>query len=401
MNQRELFLKHVAQTSPAPLGLEILKAEGTMLFDASGKKYLDLIGGISVCNIGHRHPKVVEAIKKQADEYLHLLVYGEFIQSPQVQYATLLAANLPSTLNTVYFTSSGAEAVEGSMKLAKRVTRRTQIISFNQSYHGSTQGALSIIGDEYWRNAFRPLLPDVLHLEYDAFASLDFITSKTACVIAETVQAEKGVYTPTVDWMKALRKKCKETGALLILDEIQAGFGRTGTLWGFQQFDIVPDILLLGKALGGGMPLGAFIADKKLMDQLTANPVLGHITTFGGHPVCCAAGLASLKILLEEDYIERVAEKEKLFRELLVHPKIKTVRSAGLLIAVEFENFETNKKVIDACLKASDDSKPSDASVNILTDWFLFAPQCMRIAPPLIISEEEIKNACEIILSAI
>ncbi|MBS1935278.1 MAG: aspartate aminotransferase family protein, partial [Bacteroidetes bacterium] len=305
---------------------------------------------------------------------------------------------LPGTLNAVYFTNSGAEAVEGAMKLAKRVTGRTQIIAFNQSYHGSTQGALSIIGDEYWRNAFRPLLPGVLHLEYNSFESLDFISNKTACVIAETVQAEKGVYAPTLDWMKALRKKCDDTGTLLILDEIQTGFGRTGTLWGFQQFDIVPDIVLLGKALGGGMPLGAFIADKKLMQQLTENPVLGHITTFGGHPVSCAAGMASLKILLEEDLIQTVTEKEKLFRELLVHPEIKKVRSAGLLMAVEFENFETNKKIIDACLNSSDGSKPSDEYRNILTDWFLFAPQCMRIAPPLIISEGEIKKACEIIL---
>ncbi len=389
MNNRELFFKHVAQTSSAPLALEIVKAEGMYLYDASGKKYLDLIGGISVCNIGHRHPKVMEAIKKQADEYLHVLVYGEFIQSPQVQYAKLLAENLPSTLNTVYFTNSGAEAVEGAMKLAKRVTQRTQIIAFKNSYHGSTQGALSIIGDEYWRNAFRPLLPDVLHLDYNSFAALDFITAKTACVIAEVVQAEKGVYASTLAWMIALRKKCDDTGTLLILDEIQTGFGRTGMLWGFQQFDIVPDILLLGKALGGGMPLGAFIADSKLMHQLTDNPVLGHITTFGGHPICCAAGIASMKALLEEGHIDHVKEKEKLFKQLLIHPKIKEVRTAGLLIAVEFDSFEINKKIIDSCI-----------SNIILTDWFLFAPQCMRIAPPLIISEEEIRKACEIILGA-
>jgi acetylornithine/succinyldiaminopimelate/putrescine aminotransferase len=390
MNQRELFLKHVAQTSSSPLALQIAKAEGTTLFATDGNQYLDLIGGISVCNIGHRHPKVVEAIKKQADEYLHVLVYGEFIQSPQVQYASLLAENLPSTLNSVYFTNSGAEAVEGAMKLAKRVTGRTQIVAFKDSYHGSTQGALSIIGDEYWRNAFRPLLPDILHLDYNSFKSLENITEKTACVIAEIIQAEKGVYASTLDWMKALRKKCDETGTLLILDEIQTGFGRTGTLWGFQQYEIVPDILLLGKALGGGMPLGAFIADKKLMDAFTDNPVLGHITTFGGHPVCCAAGLASMKVLLEENIINEVYEKEKLFRSLLIHQKIKAVRSSGLLIAVEFENFEFNKKIIDKCIEQ-----------GVLTDWFLFAPQCMRIAPALIINEDEIKKACEIILNAI
>jgi acetylornithine/N-succinyldiaminopimelate aminotransferase len=387
MNNRELFLKHVAQTSPSPIALEIIKAEGIYLYDSSGKKYLDLIGGISVCNTGHRHPKVVEAIKKQADEYLHVLVYGEFIQSPQVQYATLLTQYLPATLNSVYFTNSGAEAVEGAMKLAKRVTNRTQIIAFKNSYHGSTQGALSIIGDEYWRNAFRPLLPDVLHLDHNSSESLGSITEKTACVIAETVQAEKGVYTSTLEWLKALRKKCSQTGTLLILDEIQTGFGRTGTPWNFEQYEIVPDVLLLGKALGGGMPLGAFIADKKLMWSLTEKPVLGHITTFGGHPVSCAAGLASMKVLLEEDWIDQVAEKEKLFRSLLVHPKIKAVRSAGLLIAIEFDSFETNKKIIDACLNN-----------ELLTDWFLFASHCMRIAPPLIITEDEIKNACRIIL---
>ncbi|HSZ85139.1 MAG TPA: aspartate aminotransferase family protein [Puia sp.] len=401
MNNRELFLKHVAQTSQSPIGLEIVKAEGTYLYDASGKKYLDVIGGISVCNTGHRHPKVVEAIKKQADEYLHVLVYGEFIQSPQVQYATLLTQHLPSSLNSVYFTNSGAEAVEGAMKLAKRVTNRTQIIAFKNSYHGSTQGALSIIGDEYWRNAFRPLLPDVLHLDHNSFESLELITEKTACVIAETVQAEKGVYLSTLGWMKALRKKCSETGTLLILDEIQTGFGRTGTLWNFEQYEIVPDVLLLGKALGGGMPLGAFISEKKLMWNLTESPVLGHITTFGGHPVSCAAGMASMKVLLEENLIKQVSEKEKLFRRLLVHSKIKAVRSAGLLIAIEFDSFETNKKIIDKCLQASDGSKPSEASVNLLMDWFLFAPHCMRIAPPLIITECEIKMACEIILKSL
>ncbi len=390
MNNRELFLKHIAQTSPTPIALEIVKAEGTLLYDASGKKYLDLIGGISVCNTGHRHPKVVEAIKNQTDQYLHVLVYGEFIQSPQVQYAKLLAQHLPASLNSVYFTNSGAEAVEGAMKLAKRVTNRTQIIAFKNSYHGSTQGALSIIGDEYWRNAFRPLLPDILHLDYNSFESLQSITGKTACVILETVQAENGVYASTLDWMTALKKKCSETETLLIFDEIQTAFGRTGTLWNFEQYKIVPDILLLGKTLGGGMPLGAFIAEKKLMWSLTENPVLGHITTFGGHPVSCAAGMASMKVLLEENWIKQVAEKEKLFKKLLINAKIKTVRSAGLLIAVEFENFETNKKIIDKCIE-----------LGLLTDWFLFAPHCMRIAPPLIISEDEIKKACEIILKAI
>lgn len=390
MNQRELFLQHVAQTSPAPLGLEIVKAKGCTLRDMAGKKYLDLIAGISVCNVGHRHPKVVKAIKKQLNDYLHLLVYGEMIETPQVQYAKWLTNHLPASLNSVYFTNSGAEATEGAMKLAKRVTGRTQIIAFDQSYHGSTQGALSIMGDEYWRNAFRPLLPDVLHLEYNSFESLNEITSQTACVIAETIQGERGVFAPTVAWMHALQKKCRDTGALLILDEIQTGFGRTGSIWGFEQFSVVPDVVLMGKALGGGMPLGAFVADRKIMGVLTENPVLGHITTFGGHPVCCAAGLAAFKVLVKEDLAGQVSAKAELFFEGLRHPAIKAVRINGLLIAVEFDSYETNKKVIDACLQQ-----------GVLTDWFLFAPQCLRIAPPLTISEKEIKKATRTIVKAI
>jgi acetylornithine/N-succinyldiaminopimelate aminotransferase len=390
MNQRELFFRHVAQTSTAPLALEIVKAEGSKLWDADGKEYIDLIAGISVCNVGHRHPRVVKAIKKQVDDYLHLLVYGELIESPQVQYARLLADHLPGSLDSVYFTNSGAEAVEGAMKLAKRVTGRTQVIAFNQSYHGSTQGALSIIGDEYWRQAFRPLLPDVLHLDHGSATALEEITERTACVIAEPIQAERGVYAPSAAWMKALRKKCTETGTLLVLDEIQTGFGRTGSLWAFEQFGITPDVLLLGKALGGGMPLGAFVAGKKLMGALSDNPVLGHITTFGGHPVCCAAGLAALKVLLKEKLIQEVKEKEALFRELLQHPAIKVVRSNGLLMAVEFDSYETNKRIIDVCIEN-----------GVLTDWFLFAPQCMRIVPPLTISKKEIRKACGVILKAL
>ena len=389
MTQRELFLRHVAQTSAAPLALEIVKAEGCTLYNAEGKEYIDLIGGISVANIGHRHPKVIAAIQKQLAAYLHIMVYGEFIEAPQVQYAKLLTDNLPASLNSVYFTNSGAEAVEGAMKLAKRITGRTQIAAFNNSYHGSTQGALSIMGDEYWRNAFRPLLPDVLHLEYNSFESLDEITKQTACIIAETVQAEAGIIAPTAEWMQALRKKCTDTGTLLILDEIQTGFGRTGKLWGFEHFTIVPDVLLLGKALGGGMPLGAFIADKKLMDAFTENPVLGHITTFGGHPVSCAAGMAAMKALLEEGMIDTVAAKEKLFCSLLQYDKIKAIRSFGLWMAVELDSYETNKRVIDACI-----------AEGVLTDWFLFAPACLRISPPLVIEESEIEKACRIIIKA-
>jgi acetylornithine/N-succinyldiaminopimelate aminotransferase len=370
--------------------LEIVKAEGMNLYDASGKIYLDLIGGISVANVGHRHPEVVKAIREQTDAYLHVMVYGEFIESPQVQFAKYLAEHLPRDVDTVYFTNSGAEAVEGAMKLAKRATGRTQIIAFENSYHGSTQGALSVMGSEYWRNAFRPLLPDVLHLDYNAEGSLQFITEQTACVIAETIQAEAGILAPSKEWMYALRKKCSETGTLLILDEIQSGFGRTGRLWGFENFDIVPDIVLLGKALGGGMPLGAFISNKQLMSMLSADPVLGHITTFGGHPVCCAAGLAAMKALVNEKMMDTVKAKESLFRSLLVHPKIRAVRSFGLWMAVEFDSFETNKKIIDGCI-----------ANGLLTDWFLFAGNCLRISPPLIITEEEIKKACRIILESI
>lgn len=385
-----LFLKHVAQTSPNPLALDIVKSEGLYLYDRNGRSYLDLIGGISVCNTGHRHPRVVQAIKDQADRYLHLLVYGELIQSPQVEYATLLAANLPKTLSSIYFTNSGAEATEGAMKLAKRFSGRTEIIAFNQSYHGSTQGALSIMGDEYWRNAYRPLLPGIRHVDYNTEASLEFITDQTACVIAETVQAERGVFAPDIEWMKQLRQRCDETGTLLILDEIQVGFGRTGSLWGFTQYDIIPDILLLGKALGGGLPLGAFISSSDIMQTLTDNPVLGHITTFGGHPLSCAAGLASMQTLLEEDWISNVPQKEQLFHKLLVHPKIKNIRSSGLLIAIQFESFELNKHIIDTCI-----------ANGLLTDWFLFAPECMRIAPPLTINNEEIEKACSTILHSI
>ncbi len=384
---RELFFKHIGQTSPAPLGLEIVRAEGVYLYDVTGKKYLDAIGGISVCNTGHRHPDVVSAIKDQADRFLHVLVYGELIQSPQVEYAHLLASYLPEKLQSVYFTNSGTEATEGAMKLAKRFTGRIEIVAFDYSYHGSTQGSLSLMGDEYWRNAFRPLLPGISHLKYNYLADLDRITEKTACVVAETVQAENGVIKPSKEWILALRKKCDETGALLILDEIQVGFGRTGTLWGFEQYGIVPDILLLGKALGGGLPLGAFIASKKMMDSFTDQPVLGHITTFGGHPLSCAAGLAAMKVLIKEKLIDFIREKETQFRKRLVHPSIKSVRSAGLLIAVEFENFEINKRIIDGCLRD-----------GLLTDWFLFASACLRIAPPLTITSEEIEEICRIIL---
>ena len=383
MNIRSQFLNHLAQTSDAPLALDIVKAQGNYLYDRAGKAYLDLIGGISVCNVGHTHPKVVAAIQKQAASYLHVMVYGELIQSPQVDYASQLAQLLPNPLSAVYFTNSGSEATEGAIKLARRVTGKVEIVAAHKSYHGSTLGALSVMGDEYWRNAFRPLMPGVWHHDYNSEAFLNAINEKTACVIIEAVQAESGVNMPDKEWMQAIRKKCSALGALLIVDEIQTGFGRTGKMWGFEHSDIIPDIVLLGKALGGGMPLGAFVASKEHMQQLTNNPVLGHITTFGGHPVSCAAGIAALDVLREEQLIEQIEEKSKLFVEALHHEKIKQVRSKGLLIAIELESNDLVLASIQGCL-----------ANNLFSDWFLFAPNCIRIAPPLTISLDEIRNAC-------
>lgn len=390
MNNRQLFLQHVGQTSAAPLCLHIVKAEGTSMWDDSGKEYIDLIGGISVCNVGHRHPKVLNAIQEQIERYLHIMVYGELIETPQVQFASLLAKHLPSNLHSIFFTTSGSEATEGAMKLAKRYTGRTQIVSFKNSYHGSTQGALSVMGSEYWQQAFRPLLPGIKQLEYGSFSDLEAIDGSTACVIMETIQAEAGVNIPEREWIQALRKRCSDADVLLILDEIQCGFGRNGSLWAFEQFGIVPDILLLGKALGGGMPLGGFVADKKIMDVLTHNPVLGHINTFGGHPVSCAAGKAALGALLEENMIAGVKEKEALFIKKLKHPAIKKISSKGLMIAVFFDSFETNKKIIDTLIEK-----------GVFTDWFLFAPEALRIAPPLTISNETIEKSCDIILEVL
>lgn len=383
MNQRQLFQQHVAPTSPEPMALPITKAEGVYLYDDTGKAYIDLIGGISVCNVGHRHPKVVQAIKAQADQYLHVMVYGEVIQSPQVQYAHLLSQHLPTSLDCVYFTNSGAEAVEGAMKLAKRYNGRNEIIACHYSYHGSTQGALSLLGDEYFRNAYRPLLPQVKHVYHNNFESQDQITEQTACIILETVQAEGGVLAPSAEWMHALRTKCTQTGTLLILDEIQVGFGRCGTLWGFEQYGIVPDVLLLGKALGGGMPLGAFISSNEIMKCLSHNPVLGHITTFGGHPVSCAAGKAAMEALLEEHMVTGVRDKEALFLKLLQHPRILNINSRGLMMAVRFSGFDEVQQVIKGCLEE-----------GLFTDWFLFASDSIRIVPPLTITMEEITEAC-------
>lgn len=390
MNLRSLFLQHNAQTSPAPIGLHITTASGCYLHDADGRQYLDLIGGISVCNIGHSHPSVQDAVKQQVDKYMHIMVYGELVQSPQVLYAQMLADHLPANLNTVYFTNSGTEATEGALKLARRVTGKTDVICCNNSYHGSTLGALSIMGDEYWRNAYRPLLPGVWHYNYNDDELIDAINEHTSCVIIETVQAEAGVIEPRRHWLQRLREKCTEQGCLLIFDEIQCGFGRTGKLWGFEHYDVVPDIILLGKALGGGMPLGAFISSHQNMQSFTDNPVLGHITTFGGHPVSCAAGMAAMQVLLGDQLIPQVQEKEALFRALLVHPAIHAVRSKGLLMAIELESPEKVLDTLHKCL-----------AQGLFSDWFLFASNCIRIAPPLTITNDEIKQAVAILLNCL
>ena len=386
MNQRELFLRHVAQTSEAPLAIEIVRAKDSCMWDSAGKKYIDLISGISVCNIGHSNDQVIEAVKKQAEQYMHIMVYGELIESPQVKYAAALVSHLPPQLNSVYFTNSGTEATEGAMKLAKRVTGRSKMMAFHDSYHGSTQGALSAMGSEYWRNAFRPLLPGIIHHAYNSDEALDAINDELACIILESVQAERGVMAASEEWMQALRKKCNEHGVLLMLDEIQTGFGRTGKLFAFEHYGIVPDILLLGKALGGGMPLGAFIANRPIMSQLSSNPVLGHITTFGGHPVACAAGNAAFEFLINQNLIRDIDRKQKIFVDHIKHPLIRNIRSMGFMMALEFDSYETNKRVIDTCIE-----------MGVFTDWFLFASHCMRISPPLIITDDEIKEACTIV----
>jgi acetylornithine/N-succinyldiaminopimelate aminotransferase len=387
---RQLFLANNAQTTDFPLMLEFEQAQGVYMYNAEGKAWLDLISGIGVSNIGHGNPEVIEAIKQQVDQYMHLMVYGEYVQTPQVRFAEKLASLLPSTLQSVYFTNSGSEAIEGAMKLAKRHTGRNQIIACHNAYHGSTQGALSVMGNEDYKQAYRPLLPGIQFITFNEPADLQHITKETACVIIETVQGEAGIRVPDLTYLQALRQQCYQTGTLLILDENQTAFGRTGKLFAFEHFGIVPDILVLGKALGGGMPLGAFISSLEIMGALKNNPILGHITTFGGHPVCCASGLASLEVLLRENLISQVAEKGDLFKKLLVHPAIKEVRGKGLMLAAEMESFEVLKKVIDHSIEQ-----------GIIIDWFLHCSNSMRIAPPLIITHEQIEKACSIILDAI
>lgn len=389
-NLRQLFLTRAAQTTDFPLLLEIEKANGIYLFDTNGKKYIDLISGISVSNVGHCHPKVVKAVQEQAEQFMFLMVYGEYVYAPHVQFADYLCKQLPENLDRVYFVNSGSEAVEGALKTAKKYTGRAEIIHFKNSYHGSSHGALSVMGDEYFKQPFRPLLPGTKALEYNNIDELEEITESTACVIVEPVQAESGIYPASEKFLKRLREKCTKTGTLLILDEIQTGMGRTGTLFAFEQYGIVPDILLSAKSLGGGMPIGAFITSTEIMSTLKENPILGHITTFGGHPVSCRAGHAALEILLKENYIEQVEEKGHYLENLLDHPAILAKRRKGLMMSLEFEDFDQNKRIIDACIEN-----------GVITDWFLFSDKCMRIGPPLIITFEELKKAADIILKAI
>lgn len=390
ISQRQLFLNHLAQTSEMPLGIEVVSASGMYLQARDGKKYMDLIAGIGVSALGHCHPKVVSAIIDQSQKYLHTLVYGEYVLSPQVELASFISNLLPDPLDTVYFVNSGSEATEGAMKLAKRFTGRPNIVACKNAYHGSTQGAASLMHPKDFTGPFHPLLPGVRHISYNCEVCLDKIDESTACVIIETVQGEAGVKLPRPGYLGSLRKRCSEVGALLILDEIQCGFGRTGTFFAFEQFGIVPDILLLAKGMGGGMPIGAFIASNIVMQSLSKNPPLGHITTFGGHPVSCAASLATAQYLVQGDLIQEVESKANWFKELLVHPAILEVRNCGLMMAIELEDFEMVQKVIHYCLNN-----------GVVTDWFLFNNRSLRIAPPLIIQNEEIEKACSIIIKGL
>ena len=382
-SNRQLFLQYLAQTSDFPLMLEVESAEGIYIHDPHGKAYVDLIAGVSVSNLGHKHPAVVRAVKEQADKHMHLMVYGEYVQAPQVRFAHALADLLPGSLNSVYFVNSGSEATEGAMKLAKRYTGRNEIISFQKAYHGSTQGALSIIGSEAYRNAFRPLIPGIRQLNFNEQSQFDQISENTACVVAEPIQAEAGVVLPGEGYLQRLRQRCNETGALLVFDEAQTGFGRTGSLFAFQQYGVIPDILLLAKSLGGGLPLGAFIASGEIMASLKNSPALGHITTFGGHPLSCAAGLAAFQVLLECRLTDEVPEKEQLVRSCFAGPGIREVRGKGLLLAVQLDSHEQVRKVISKALEE-----------GLILDWFLFCDSALRLAPPLIITMEQLGEAC-------
>ncbi len=399
ISHRQHFFDHLAQTSEYPLALEIERAEGVYMYGTDGKQYLDLISGIGVSNVGHRHPQVLAALHKQLDKHMHLLVYGEFVQSTQVQLAKALVDTLdmvsgtPSPfgkIDNVYFTNSGTEAVEGAMKLAKRFTGRAEFISCFNAYHGATQGALSLSGAEHFKRNFRPLLPEIKNIKHGNPDDLEHITSKTAAVVIEIIGGESGVRVPSMEYVRALRERCTQVGALLIIDEIQTGFGRTGSFWAFEQYDIYPDILLSAKGMGGGMPIGAFMASQQIMSVFKNNPILGHITTFGGHPVSSAASLAALQVTLNENLSKNAIAKGALFKSLLVHPKIKEVRGRGLMLAAEMESFEALKQTIDRCIEK-----------GVITDWFLFCDNSMRLAPPLIITDEQIREGCAVILEVL
>ena len=391
---RKQFLAHVGQTSPSPMLVEVERAEGSFFYTPEGRRYYDLVAGVSVSSVGHANREVVRAVQEQAARYMHVMVYGELVEAPQVRYAARIASLLPGGLESVYFVNSGAEAVEGALKLAKRFTGRTELISMRRAYHGSTHGSMSMMGapeGEEWKGAFRPLLPDVQAIEFNDPAQLERITRRTACVLVEAVQGEAGVRVPRPGYLEALRRRCDEVGALLVFDEIQTGLGRTGELFAMQKYGVVPDIVCLAKAFGGGMPLGAFIARHEIMDTLQSNPTLGHITTFGGHPVCCAAGLAALEYLLDHHVVEQVEAKGALYEELLQgHPAVREIRRSGLLLAVELGSSERLYRIMELFKQA-----------GIMSDWFLFCDTAFRISPPLTISEEEVRDSARIILECL
>jgi acetylornithine/succinyldiaminopimelate/putrescine aminotransferase len=379
MTQRQLFLNHIAQTTSSPLMLEIVRAQGVFMFDTQGKQYIDLISGISVSNVGHCHPKVVEAIQKQSETFMHLMVYGEYIYSPQVLLAQELLTILPNSLDNFYFTNSGTEAVEGALKLAKRSTGRHEIISFKNAYHGSTAGALSIMGSETYKMNYRPLIPGHSHIAYNHEPDLEKITPQTAAVVVEMVQAEAGIVPGHIEFIQKLKAKCQEVGALLIADEIQTGCGRTGRFFAFEHYSIVPDILLIGKGFGGGMPIAAFIANKDLMANLSHNPILGHLSTFGGNAVCCAAALATIKVIKEEISMHDVESKGAYLQEKLEAKGYKNIRRKGLMMSIDFGSQEKNFEAVADFIQK-----------GVITDWFLFNTQSMRICPPLNISYDEL-----------
>lgn len=391
LTNRQLFLQHLALPSVDSEALEVVKAKGIYLYTDTGERYIDLVSGVSVSNVGHLHPKVVDAAKAQLDSYMHLMVYGKYIQSPQVKLAGLMAENLPSNLTSVFLVNSGSEAIEGALKLAKRITGRTEIISFKNAYHGSTHGALSVLGNEEMKNSYRPLLPDIRFLHFNRKAELEQITEHTACVIVEPVQAEAGIILPTDDYLKALRQRCDVTGTLLIFDEVQMGFGRTGKLFAFENFDVIPDILCLAKGMGGGMPIGAFVSSKDNMNKLTFNPALGHITTFGGHPVSAAAALASLKIILDDKLSEKAVDKGlKIKAALINHPAVKEIRQIGLMLGVELKDGYDTAKMVKILKKN-----------KLIVDQFLFNDRSFRIAPPLTITEDEIQEVVTSVIKSL